>query len=682
MNIRGMHKSTLAALAAMFAFLCPLTAGVQPQYFDRSVKPQDDFFRFVNGTWLKTVVIPADLARYASFNKLQQDNWDKLHELCDQAAAKGSAATGPEKLVSDFYASGMDEAAINAAGAKPLASEFERIAAVKAPADVLAALGHLRMIGVHAGFWLDSSPDDKDSTSNIAVIVQDGLGLSASDESRDQDRDNYFNTDAKAEALRQNYVAHIARMFELLGDSPAEAKAGAERAMKIETELARVSSTRVQLRDPQANYHKLKFTDVARLTANMDWAAFLGQTNAPKFDELNVGQPEFLRGFAVQLTAAPIENWKSYLRWQLIRHASPFLGDEFANEHFKFFGTAMTGVTEQAPRWKRVVQTTDGEIGDALGQLYVAKYFPPAAKSRALELVKNVRAALRERLQTLEWMDAETRARAVAKLDAFTVKIGYPNTWRDYSSAHIERGPYVLNVFRADEFESKRSLAKIGHPVDKTEWFMTVPTVNAYYSSEFNGITFPAGILQPPFFDANADDAVNYGGIGVVIGHEMTHGFDDSGRQYDANGNLNDWWTPQSAEAFKQRAAGIVKQFSDYVAIDDVHLNGELTQGENIADLGGLRVAYAAMEKALAGKPRTLIDGFTPEQRFFISHATVWRDIMRPAEALRRARVDPHSPGKWRVNGPLSNMEEFAKAFDVPEGAPMRRSAKDRVLIW
>lgn len=682
MTLNSMRNLTVAFVGASLLLGSALHAAIQPQYFDTSVKPQDDFYQYVNGGWLKTVVIPPDMARYASFNKLQEENWTRLHGLCEAAAAKGNAATGPERVVGDFYASGMDAAAINAAGAKPLQPEFDRIAAIRTPADVLRALGHLRMLGVHAGFWFTSSPDDKNSTMEIATISQSGLGLSASDEGRDQDRDYYFNSDPKSQQLREEYVAHIARMFELLGDAPAAARDEAGRVMKLETELARVSSTRVQLRDPEANYHKLALRDLPALVGDFDFRAYLSQTHAPAFAEVNVEQPAFLKGFVAQLTATPIEDWKLYLRWQLIRRTSPLLGDAFATEHFKFFGTAMTGVTEQEPRWKRVVETTDGSIGDALGQIYVEHYFPSAAKARALHLVANIRAALRERLQTVPWMDAPTRAKAVAKLDAFTVKIGYPDKWKDYSSAHIDRGPYVLNQLRATEFESRRAMAKIGGPVDKTEWWMTPPTVNAYYSASINGITFPAGMLQPPFFDPKADDALNYGGIGVVIGHEMTHGFDDQGRKFDANGNLHDWWTPQSAKQFDERAAKIVQQFSAYTVADGVHLNGKLTEGENIADLGGLRVAYAALEKALQGKPRTKVDGFTPEQQFFISHATCWRDIMRPAEAIRRARVDPHSPGKYRVDGPLSNMEEFYRAFNVPPGAPMRRPADERVQIW
>lgn len=677
-----MRKFALAAVAAVLVGAGNLSAGIDLQGFDPSAKPQDDFFRYVNGKWLDTVTIPADLARYASFNRLQDDNWTKLRALCEQAADKNADATGAEHLVGDFFASGMDLAAIEAAGAKPLQPEFGRIAAIRSQADVLSELAHLRTLGVHVGFGLAASPDDKDSSHYIVEIDQGGLGLAASDQGRDADRDYYFNTDPKSQKLREDYVATIAKMFTLLGDAPDAAAASAAKVMQLETELARVSSTRVQLRDPQANYHKLKTAELPTYTGDLDWKTYLAALKVREFAELNVAQPEFLRGFADQLRTAPVDTWKLYFRWHLIRRTAPYLGEAFVTEHFKFFGTAMTGVTEPEARWKRVVVATDASIGDALGQLYVAKFFPPAAKARALELVKNVRAAMRDRLQTLEWMDEATRIKAVAKLDAFTVKIGYPDTWKDYSSAHIDRGSYVLNVLRASEFERRRNQAKIGERVDKTEWMMTPPTVNAYYSSSVNGITFPAGILQPPFFDATADDALNYGGIGVVIGHEMTHGFDDSGRQYDADGNLNDWWTPESAARFKERAGRIVDQFSEYVAIGDVHLNGALTQGENIADLGGLRVSYAALQKALAGKATPKLDGYTPEQRFFISHALVWRDIMRPAEAVRRARVDPHSPGRWRVNGPLSNLDEFAKAFDVPEGAPMRRTADKRVTIW
>ncbi len=679
-----MRNKTLAALSAVLLLTLGARAGVDPQYFDLSVKPQDDFFRYVNGTWLKTVVMPADQARWGSFTELAQRNLENLHGICERVATPGSAHTPIEQMVGDFYASGMDEAAINAAGVKPLQPEFDRIAALQTPADVMGELAHLRLMGVRAGFNFFGSADQRDSNTVLAELGQGGLGLASSDAPRDADRDYYFNDDEKSQAIRTQYVAHIAKMFELLGDTPAAAQAEAQSVMKLETALAQASLKRVQLRNPLATYHKIKLADLTSSTGNIDWTGYFKVIGAPAFTDLNLAEPEFFKAFAVQLNQTPVGEWKTYLRWHLIRRAAPFLGDQFASENFQFFGTALTGASEPAPRWKRVVSEIDNRAGEALGQLYVAQYFPPEAKARVLQLVANIRAALRERLQHLEWMDETTRARAVAKLDAYSVKMGYPDKWRDFSALKIDRGPYVLNVFRAAEFDAHYALAKIAGPVDKTEWGMTTPTVNAYYSQSVNGITFPAGILQPPFFDAKADDAVNYGGIGVVIGHEMTHGFDDTGRQFDAQGNFTDWWTPESAAKFKERSGAIVKQFSGYATADDpkVHLNGELTQGENIADLGGLKVAYAALEKALAGQPRTKIDGFTPEQRFFISHATVWRDIMRPAEQVRRARVDPHSPGMWRVNGPLSNLDEFAAAFDVPEGAPMRRPATERVTIW
>jgi predicted metalloendopeptidase len=675
-----MLKRIFPALAVALGVLAARGA-VETQYFDPAVRPQDDFYRHVNGRWLDSTEIPPDLARYASFTRLQQDNWTRLHALCDEAA-KGKGASAAERWVGDFYASGLDEAAIEAAVTKPLDPELARIAAIRNPADIARALAHLRMLGVNVGFSFEASADDRNSTMEIATLAQSGLGLAISDEPRDADRDYYLSSRPDRQKLREGYVALIGRMFELLGDNPEDAQRRAGRVLALETELATVSSDRVKLRDPQANYHRIGLDELRAATPGFDWDAFLTETGAPAFTQVNVTQPNFVSGLAQAVARFPVEDWKQYLRWHLIRSAAPYMADRFAAEHFRFFGAEMSGVAQREPRWKRVVVAIDANIGDALGQLYAAHFFPPEAKARVLQLVANVRAALRERLQTLEWMDEPTRASAVRKLDAFTVNMGYPERWKNYSSVRIGRATYLENIFHAREFESRRNWAKIGQPVDRKEWSMTVPTVNAYYSSSINGITFPAGILQPPFFDAKADDAVNYGGIGVVIGHEMTHGFDDSGRQYDADGNLNDWWTPESAARFKERAAKIVRQFSSYVAIDDVHLNGELTQGENIADLGGLRVAYAALQKSLAGKPAAKIDGFTPEQRFFISHATVWRDKMRPAEAIRRAAVDPHSPGKWRVNGPLSNLDEFAKAFQVPEGAPMRRSAEDRVIIW
>jgi len=669
-----MRKLTLAAAAALILVLGTARAEVNLQAIDPAVKPQDDFFRYANGTWLKTATIPADQSRWGSFTELSERNQANLHAICERVANLKTGGTPIEQMVGDFYASGMDEAAINAAGLQPLQADLDLIAATKTPADVMGVIAHLKQQGSSVGFGFSSGPDAKDSNIEIAQLRQGGLGL--------PDRDYYFNDDEKSQKLRQQYVAHVAKMLQLSGESNEAAQVGAQSVLRLETLLAQASLQQIKLRNPYASYHKIPVTGLAKYTGDLDWHGFFAALGTPAFTEINLAHPDFYQGFATQLKQTPISDWQAYLRWNLVHDAAPYLSEPFVKENFSFYGTALTGVKEMKPRWKRVVAVTDADIGEALGQLYVAEYFPPEAKARVLKLVADLRAALRDRLQQLEWMDEATRAKAVAKLDAYSVKMGYPDKWKDYSSVKITRGSYLANVHAADAYEVRRNYNKIGKPVDKTEWFMTPPTVNAYYSPQFNGITFPAGILQPPFFDAKADDAVNYGGIGVVIGHEMTHGFDDRGRQYDAQGNLTDWWTPASAEKFKVRAAGIVKQFTGYTVLDGVHLKGELTQGENIADLGGLRISYAALQKALTGKPHTPIDGFTPEQRFFLSHASVWRDLMRPEEQRRRVNIDPHSPGMWRVNGPLSNLDEFYQAFNVPEGAPMRRSAADRVLIW
>jgi putative endopeptidase len=669
-----MLKPTLAAgMAALFLAVCA-RASFEPQNFDLSVKPQDDFFRYANGTWVKNTPIPPEYSRWGSFNALDVHNVELLNTLCQAAAAKGASGTAVERMVGDFYASGIDQAAADAAGALPLKDELARIAAVKTPADVVAEIAVLQSKGVPSGFAFFSGADAKNSDMDIAQLRQGGLGL--------PDRDYYLNDDDKSKTIRAQYVAHVSKTLQLLGGAPADADAGAQAVLRLETELARASLSREVLRNPYASYHKMPVTDLPKFTGEVDWAGFFHGVGAPDFAEINFQQPDFFKAFSAQLSAAPIADWQAYLRWHLGRHASPYLSDAFVQEDYHFYNETLTGTKAILPRWKRVVTKVDDEAGEALGQLYVAQYFTPEAKARVLQLVANLRAALREDLATLAWMDEATRAKATAKLDAFTVKMGYPDAWRDYSALTIDRGPYVLNVMRADAFEEHRQLAKIGKPVDRAEWGMTPPTVNAYYNPPRNEIVFPAGILQPPFFDAKADDALNYGAIGAVIGHEMTHGFDDQGRQYDGKGNLTDWWSVDSANKFKMRSAGIVKQFSDYTVLDGVHLIGERTQGENIADLGGLKIAYAALQKALAGKPRVKIDGFTPEQRFFLSFATVWCGAIRP-EALRmRIKTDPHSPFEFRCNGPLSNMDEFAAAFDVPEGAPMRRPAAERVSIW
>jgi putative endopeptidase len=669
-----MLKHMLAAGMAAGFLVVGARGSVDPATFDLTVKPQDDFFRYADGTWIKNNPIPDEYSRWGNFDALQVRNVELLNGICQAAAAKGPAGSPLDRMVGDFYVSGMDEAAVNAAGAAPLRAELDLIAAIKTPADVMAEIAHLQSIGCPVGFAFFSSADAKNSDMEIAQLRQGGLGL--------PNRDYYINDDDKSKKVREQYVEHVSKTLQLLGDDPAAADAGAKSVLALETELAKASLSPEVLRNPYASYHKMPVTDLAKYTGDVDWPAFFHGVGSPVLTEVNFQQPDFFKAFAGQLASVPAADWQTYLRWHLGRHESPYLSDPFVQENFHFYSEQLNGTTKILPRWKRVVAEIDGDVGESLGQLYVSEYFPPEAKARILKLVADLRSALRDDLSTLPWMDDATRAKAIVKLDAYTVKMGYPDKWRDYSALTIDRGPYVLNVMRADTFEERRLLAKIGKPVDRAEWGMTPPTVNAYYNPSRNEIVFPAGILQPPFFDPKADDASNYGAIGVVIGHEMTHGFDDQGRQYDPKGNLADWWSADSANRFKERSSGIVRQFSGYTVLDGVHLIGERTQGENIADLGGLKIAYAALQKALVGQSRAKIDGFTPEQRFFISYASVWAGSIRP-EALRvRVKTDPHSPGEFRVNGPLSNLDEFAAAFDVPEGAPMRRAAADRVTIW
>ncbi len=669
-----MRKLVIAAGLAAASFAVCSRGTVDPSTFDLSVKPQDDFYRFADGTWNKNNPIPAEYPRWGASVMLADDNVQNLNKLCIAAAASGAAGSPVERMVGDFYASGMDEAAANAAGFKPIQPELDRISGLKTPADVMLEIGHLHSMGIAAGFLFFSGADAKNSDMDIAQLRQGGLGL--------PNRDYYINDDEKSKTLRGQYVRHVSTMLQLLGDTPEAGDSGAQIVLRLETVFAANSLSPEVLRNPYARYHKIPVADLGKEPAGIDWPAYFNEAGAPAFDEVNFQQPDFFKAFSAQLASAPVSDWQVYLRWHLIHGVAPFLSEAFDQENFRFYGEILSGTTKQLPRWKRVVNETDSDLGEALGQLYVAKYFPPEAKVQVLALVANLRSALRADLATLPWMDDATRRKAVTKLDAFTVKMGYPEKWRDYSSLVIDRGSYVLNVIRAGQFESRRVLNKIGKPVDRAEWGMTPPTVNAYYNPPRNEIVFPAGILQPPFFDPKADDASNYGAIGSVIGHEMTHGFDDNGRQYDPHGNLTDWWSRESANKFKERADGIVEQFSGYTVLDGVHLIGERTQGENIADLGGLKIAYTALEKDLEGKSREPIDGFTPEQRFFLSFASVWRGSIRPEELRKRVKTDPHSPWQFRVNGPLSNLDEFAAAFDVPEGAPMRRPAADRVTIW
>lgn len=668
------HFYLLAACLSCFFQSLDCRANLDPKNFDLSVKPQDDFYRYANGHWLASNPVPPEFASWGGFAELRDLSVINLRKLCEAAAAKGEKGSSIERMVGDLYASGMDEAAINAAGIKPLQPELARIEAIQNTKDLLVEMANLHSMGIGAGFRFGASADRTNSSMEMANISQGGLGL--------PERGYYFKDDEKSQKIREQYVTHIGKMLVLLGTPPEEAVVGAQAVMALETKLALGALPRVKLRDPYASYHKMTLVDALNKTPGLDLKSYFGTIKGPAFEEINLAHPAYFKGFESTVNSVSISDWKTYLKWHLISSTAAFLSEPFVQESFNFHGRILSGTTEIRPRWKRVVATVDGSLGEALGQLYVAEFFPPESKAQMLKLVEDLRGSMRDRFNAIDWMDDITRVKALEKLDSFKVKIGYPDKWLDYSSIKIDRTSYAENIFRINAFEKNRNIHKIGEPVDRGEWGMTPPTVNAYYNSANNEIVFPAAILQPPFFDPKADDAVNYGGIGAVIGHEMTHGFDDSGRQSDAHGNLVDWWTPSSAEKFKQRASAVVKQFSAFSPLEGLHLNGELTQGENIADLGGVKIAYGALQKALAGKPPMKIDGFTPEQRFFLSYATIWRINFRP-EALRlQVLTDPHSPGEFRANGPLSNLDEFFQAFSIPEGSPMRRAVTDRVTIW
>ncbi len=654
---------------------------------DTSIKPGDDFYEYANGGWLKKNPIPPEYSRWGSFNELGEKNNDALHEIAEKAADLSKKDEGKSKVeaaseselqkVGDFYTSGMNVEAIDQMKIQPLQDELTRIDAIKDIASLTKEIGRLHSMGVGALFGFTSGQDDKNSAKVIAQAFQGGLGL--------PDRDYYTKDDEASKELRDQYVAHVTRMFTLLGDAPEAAAAHAKTVMEVETALAKPARTRVELRDPQKNYNKMSQADLQKLTPDFKWETYFQQLELPVPGDINVGQPDFFKAANEVFKTVSLDHWKTYLRWHLLHDAAPTLSQDIVAENFDFYGKTLTGTEKLKPRWKRVVSTIDNEIGEALGRLYVADHFPPDAKKRALEMVNNLKAALSDRIKANDWMDEATKKEALKKLAAFTVKIGYPDKWRDYSTLKIDRGPYVQNVLRSEKFEVGREMKKIGKPVDPSEWGMSPPTVNAYYNPNLNEIVFPAGILQPPFFNPKADDAVNYGGIGAVIGHEMTHGFDDQGRQYDATGNLRDWWTPASSKAYDERAKAIIDQYAAYEPLKGLHVNGELTQGENIADIGGLKIAYAAFKKAQSEDPESAnkkIDGLTPDQRFFLAWAQIWRANQRDEETKLRLNTDPHSPGRFRTIGPLSNMPEFQKAFDLPDDSAIMRPAKERANIW
>ncbi|MBI4877874.1 MAG: M13 family metallopeptidase [Acidobacteria bacterium] len=643
-----------------------LPAGFDPVWLDRSADPCTDFYRFACGIWIQKNPIPSDESRWGRFNALSERNQSILREILEAAA---SAANGQK--IGDHYASCMDEAAIERLGAKPLQPELDRVATLKDKAGLAPLVARLHAAGVGAAFQFGAGPDFKNSKLNLAAVGQGGLSL--------PDRDYYLKDDPKSAEIRKQFVAHVGRMFQLLGDAPEPAARKARTVMDLETALARGSLDRVARRDPARVYHKMAVAELEKLAPSFAWRAYFAASATPAFDSLNVSVPEFVKTLEERIGAASLEDWKTYLSWHVLHSAADSLSSAFVKEDFAFFGQTLTGAKELRPRWKRCVARADDELGEALGQGYVERTFGAEGKQRMLALVHALERALAKDIQGLDWMTPATKKQALVKLQAIQNKIGYPDKWRDYSALKIVRGDALGNSMRAADFERRRRLKRIGQPVDPTEWGMTPPTVNAYYSPLQNNINFPAGILQPPFFDRQMDDPVNFGGIGAVIGHEMTHGFDDSGRKFAADGNLRDWWTAEDGKEFERRAQCFVDQYAQYEAAPGVKLNGKLTLGENAADNGGLRIAYMALLETLEGKPRPKIDGFTPEQRLFLGWGQIWCQNVTEESARLRAATDPHSPGQWRVNGVVVNMPEFQQAFGCRTGQPMVREKACRV---
>ncbi len=665
---------SLVAVQSLAAADLPPVPRFSIDSMDKSVAPGVDFARYAWGNWSKDNPLPADKSRWGAFGEVDQYNQAALKGILETVAGKSHEPGSVEQKVGDFFSSAMNTAAIDAAGTKPIATDLAQVAAISNLTDLAHTLAVLHNQGVPGMFAVVVFADQKKSDTNALYAFQGGLSLPSKD----------YYTEEKHAKFRDGFVRHVTKMFELAGDTPAAAAAGAKTILDLETAIAANAKTPTELRDRVANYNKMPTTDLIAKVPAFPFKAYLADRGigGPAAADIIVGQPKFFEGLQGLLAARPLDDWKTYLRYKILRNAGPYLAAPFEQEVFRFFSTELQGTPAQEPRWQRAARVVDDEIGEALGQLYVAQYYPPQAKARMAEMIANITAVMKDRLGKLEWMTEATRQKALAKFDRFYAKIGHPDKWKNYASVNIVRDNYFANVRAATEFEVKRNLAKLGRPVDKSEWSMTPPTVNAYFQPTANNINFPAGILQPPFFDFTLDDAVNYGGIGAVIGHEITHGFDDQGRRYDADGNLADWWTEADAKAFEARAQKVIDQYDAYEALPGLHVKGKLTLGENIADLGGLSIAYEALQRSLQGKERKLIDGFTPEQRFFLSWAQVWRTNIRDNEAKRRVEVDSHSPGRFRSIGPLVNLQEFYDAFGIKEGDPMWRAPELRAKIW
>lgn len=651
-----------------------LTVGIQLENMDTTVLPGNNFYQFATGGWQKLNPLTDEYSRFGSFDKLNENNREQLKGLITEIASKPAEIGSIEQKISFLYNLAMDSVKLNVDGFKPIQADLDKIAAIKDKAGIEKATYRMIQQGIAPYFALYVDADPKNSNEYLLQTYQGGIGM--------EQRDYYIENDNNTKNIREKYQLHVKKMFELVGLNNTSAQQYAEDIMRIETRLAVSAYDNVKLRDPQANYHKMKLAETQKLIPELNWDTLFSVLQISETNELSISQIENMKEVGKIIGSEPITAQIAYLQWNIINDAAPYLSDAIYKEHFDFYGRIMSGKQEPQPRWKRAVSSVEGSLGEAVGQMYVKKYFPPAAKERMDKLVKNLQTSLGERIKTLTWMGDSTKAKALDKLSAFHIKIGYPDKWRDYAKLDIKRDNYWENIKRANKFESDYMYAKLGKPVDKDEWLMTPQTVNAYYNPSTNEICFPAGILQYPFFDMNADDAFNYGAIGVVIGHEMTHGFDDQGRQYDKNGNLVDWWTPEDTKKFEKRAKKLADFYNNIEVAPGVHANGEFTLGENIADQGGLQVAFYAFQNILKSSPLEVKNGFTPEQRFFIAYANVWAGNIRPEEILKLTKIDPHSLGKWRVDAALPHIEGWYKAFDIQPTDSMYVASKNRAVVW
>jgi endothelin-converting enzyme/putative endopeptidase len=665
-------KGPSAGRAAAPLSELPYSPSLDLTSMDRSVDPCVNFYQYACGGWIKKNPIPPDQARWDVYSKLQYENELFLWGILEEAAKPTAGRTGVQQQIGDYFQSCMDESGIEKTDAAVLRPGLDAIAGLSTIHDLAGLVASEHLNGTRTLFGFGSNQDFEDSTRVIAFAFADGLGL--------PDRDYYVTDEPKMRAIRDKYVAHVSRMFELLGDDAQTAAAEAHTVMAIETALAKASLTQVDKRDPYKLFHKLTLAQLKALTPSFDWDGYLAATAAPGISTINVTEPEFYQEVERQLTGQNLAHWKTYLRWHLAHSKAPYLSSRFVTENFGFYGKTLRGIEELQPRWKRCVQYVDRDLGEALGQAFVAKTFGPEVKIKTLELTKQIEKAMEDEIGSLPWMGGETKRQALLKLHSMVNKIGYPDKWRDYSSVKIVRGDLLGNVNRAAAFETHRDLAKIGKPVDRSEWGMTPPTVNASYNGQLNDINFPAGVLQPPLFDFKMDDAPNYGNTGATIGHELTHGFDDEGRQFDATGNLRDWWTKKDAQEFEQRASCISEQYSHYTVIDDIKINSKLTLGEDVADLGGTLLAYIAWKNATRGQQLTTVDGLTPDERFFVGVAQWACGSERDENKRLNAVTNPHSPDEYRINGLVVNMPEFAPAFACKAGQPM---VKEKVCrVW